>query len=226
MTRRYLRVFTSSVSTGRDSWGPPPLEHAHLQRVLRCSSPIHKLTSDPSSRSLSRLHLSHPLHPRPPSSLPSSHGSKMRTPLPLRRQVRLDTYHSLSYNSSVPTCRLYFTTFPHPPPKQETLNDPGSQLEQVNVRGIRTPPCESSEPTKHYYFTIDDQLMYMSFFQDWGPLNVAMVYKACIYIHSLLIVSLSLFYAIQTPVPCEPKYGGARTEQTTRPPFTPSPPLS
>jgi Dual specificity protein phosphatase, N-terminal half len=88
-----------------------------------------------------------------------------------------------------PTCRLYFTTFPHPPPKQETLNDPGFQLEQIDVRGIRTPPSDSSEPTKHYYFTIDDQLMYMSFFQDWGPLNVAMVYKACIYIHSLLIVS-------------------------------------
>ena len=34
--------------------------------------------------------------------------------------------------------------------------------------------------------------MYMSFFQDWGPLNVAMVYKACIFIHSLLIVSGSL----------------------------------
>ncbi|KAF8264304.1 protein-tyrosine phosphatase-like protein [Lactarius quietus] len=83
--------------------------------------------------------------------------------------------------------RLYFTTFPHPPPKQETLNDPGFQTEPVNVRGIRTPPSESSEPIKHYYFTIDDQLMYMSFFQDWGPLNVAMVYKACIYIHSLLI---------------------------------------
>ncbi|KAI9511288.1 tyrosine protein phosphatase [Russula earlei] len=83
--------------------------------------------------------------------------------------------------------RLYFTTFPHPPPKQDSLNRPGSQLEQVNVRGIPTPPCESSEPTKHYYFTIDDQLMYMSFFQDWGPLNVAMVYKACIYIHSLLM---------------------------------------
>lgn len=78
--------------------------------------------------------------------------------------------------------------------EQEALNDPGFQTEQVNVRGIRTPPSESSEPIKHYYFTIDDQLMYMSFFQDWGPLNVAMVYKACIYIHSLLIVSHSLSY--------------------------------
>ena len=101
-----------------------------------------------------------------------------------------------------PTCRLYFTTFPHPPPKQEALNDPGFQTEQVNVRGIRTPPSESSEPIKHYYFTIDDQLMYMSFFQDWGPLNVAMVYKACIYIHSLLIVSNPPSYASPIPYVC------------------------
>ncbi len=66
--------------------------------------------------------------------------------------------------------------------------------------------------------------MYMSFFQDWGPLNVAMVYKACIYIHSLLIVSVSLFYGMQRPLPYEPKYGGTRIEQTTRAPSTQSPP--
>jgi len=123
----------------------------------------------------------------------SPHGPKVRTTVPFRRQVRLDRYRK-STGTHLLTCRLYFTTFPHPPPKQETLNNPRSQLEQVDVRGICTPPCESLEPTKHYYFTIDDQLMYMSFFQDWGPLNVAMVYKACIFIHSLLIVSDSLFY--------------------------------
>jgi len=116
-----------------------------------------------------------------------------------------------------PTCRLYFTTFPHPPPKQETLNDPRSQSEQVNVRGIRTPPCESSEPTKNYYFTIDDQLMYMSFFQDWGPLNVAMVYKACIYIHSLLIVSVSLFCGRQHPYPVKRSMEG---RESGRLPYT------
>ncbi|KAG6833859.1 hypothetical protein H0H87_011793 [Tephrocybe sp. NHM501043] len=38
----------------------------------------------------------------------------------------------------------------------------------------------------YYYFTIDDQLLYLSFFQDWGPLNLSMVYKACILIHELL----------------------------------------
>ena len=109
-------------------------------------------------------------------------------------------YFPIRTRTHPPTCRLYFTTFPHPPPKQETLNDPGFQLEQIDVRGIRTPPSDSSEPTKHYYFTIDDQLMYMSFFQDWGPLNVAMVYKACIYIHSLLIVSrISILQRETTP---------------------------
>lgn len=41
----------------------------------------------------------------------------------------------------------------------------------------------------YWYFTLDDQLPYLSFFQDWGPLNLAMVYKACILIHELLQVS-------------------------------------
>lgn len=118
------------------------------------------------------------------------------------------------HRNSLLTCRLYFTTFPHPPPKQETLNNPGSQLEQVNVRGISTPPCESLEPTKHYYFTIDDQLMYMSFFQDWGPLNVAMVYKACIFIHSLLIVSDSLFHEMRLQVFHDRCSKERETEQT------------
>jgi cell division cycle 14 len=30
----------------------------------------------------------------------------------------------------------------------------------------------------------------MSFFEDWGPLNIAMVYKACILIHELLEVNV------------------------------------
>jgi cell division cycle 14 len=46
----------------------------------------------------------------------------------------------------------------------------------------------SVEDARYYFFTIDDQLVYLSFFQDWGPLNLAMVYKACILIHELLQV--------------------------------------
>lgn len=33
---------------------------------------------------------------------------------------------------------------------------------------------------------MDDQLHYLSFYMDWGPLNLAMVYRSCIMIHSLL----------------------------------------
>ncbi|KAF9451742.1 phosphatases II [Macrolepiota fuliginosa MF-IS2] len=85
--------------------------------------------------------------------------------------------------------RLYFTTFPHPPPKPEVLNrlaaEPGNQP-RVRSCPRGGPSASPDDGTTYYYFTVDDQLLYLSFFQDWGPLNIAMVYKACIYIHELL----------------------------------------
>ncbi|CCM05656.1 uncharacterized protein FIBRA_07886 [Fibroporia radiculosa] len=85
--------------------------------------------------------------------------------------------------------RLYFTTFHNPPPRSDILNRLAN--EQDNTPQVRGAPSGSSSVTpdddaKYYYFTIDDQLLYLSFFQDWGPLNLAMVYKACILIHELL----------------------------------------
>ncbi|KIM67838.1 hypothetical protein SCLCIDRAFT_1209972 [Scleroderma citrinum Foug A] len=85
--------------------------------------------------------------------------------------------------------RLFFTTFPHPPPSPHALNNQSTDS--------ATQPCVRSNPragqtaspdddVTYYYFTVDDQLLYLSFFQDWGPLNIAMVYKACILIHELL----------------------------------------
>ena len=56
--------------------------------------------------------------------------------------------------------------------------------------------------------------MYMSFFQDWGPLNVAMVYKACIFIHTLLTVSDLLLYEMQLPVLCDVRTKVRDTEQS------------
>ena len=87
--------------------------------------------------------------------------------------------------------RLYFTSFPHPPPRPDVLNHLAQDPD--NAPDIRGAPRGSSSTTpdddaKYYYFTIDDQLLYLSFFQDWGPLNLAMVYKACILIHELLQV--------------------------------------
>ncbi|EED79330.1 candidate tyrosine protein phosphatase [Postia placenta Mad-698-R] len=96
-------------------------------------------------------------------------------------------------NSCEPLChfggRLYFTTFQNPAPRADVLNRFAN--EQDHAPRIRGPPPTGTTSTpdddaKYYYFTIDDQLLYLSFFQDWGPLNLAMVYKACILIHELL----------------------------------------
>ncbi|KAF8974296.1 protein-tyrosine phosphatase-like protein [Flammula alnicola] len=85
--------------------------------------------------------------------------------------------------------RLYFTTFPHPPPTAQVLNrlaaEPGNQP-RVRARPRGGPSASPDDYASYYYFTIDDQLLYLSFFQDWGPLNLSMVYKACILIHELL----------------------------------------
>lgn len=96
------------------------------------------------------------------------------------------------------SARLYFTTFPHPAPKQSTLNDL-KDGDKPRVRGTAKggPSVTPDDDAKYYYFTIDDQLVYMSFYQDWGPLNIAMVYKACIYIHSLLGVCYRLILRLR-----------------------------
>jgi Dual specificity protein phosphatase, N-terminal half len=92
--------------------------------------------------------------------------------------------------------RLYFTTFPHPPPSPQVLNrlsgEPGNQP-RVRARPRGGPSASPDDSASYYYFTIDDQLLYLSFFQDWGPLNIAMVYKACILIHELLEVCQHTF---------------------------------
>jgi hypothetical protein len=56
--------------------------------------------------------------------------------------------------------RLGYTYFAHPAPRAEVLNalTPGSEGDGGD-EGI-------------YWFTVDDQLQYLSFFQDYGPLNV------------------------------------------------------
>ena len=58
------------------------------------------------------------------------------------------------------------------------------------IRGTSrgSAPVTPEVEARYYYFSVDDQLVYTSFFQDWGPLNLAMVYKSCIYIHQLLVV--------------------------------------
>lgn len=95
-------------------------------------------------------------------------------------------------NSNIARNRLYFTTFPHPAPLPHVLNRPAQEkTDKPRVRSklnSRGSPATPDEDALYYYFTIDHQLLYLSFFKDWGPLNLAMVYKACILIHELLEV--------------------------------------
>ncbi|KAG9014961.1 cell division control protein 14 [Tulasnella sp. JGI-2019a] len=84
--------------------------------------------------------------------------------------------------------RLYFTTFPQPTPLPQTLNNAKIPIRpkirsKTRYHG-QTPT--SDENATYYWFTIDDDLPYLSFFEDWGPLNLGQVYKACILIHELL----------------------------------------
>ena len=109
----------------------------------------------------------------------------------------LDVISSCSTNSNNPPNRLFFTTFPQQPPlPPDILNKLAAESDmkprvrsRSNPWGLSATPDHDDAP--YYYFTIDDKLVYMSFFQDWGPLNIAMVYKACILIHELLEVNLA-----------------------------------
>ena len=105
-----------------------------------------------------------------------------------------------THTTTLNTRRLYFTTFPHPAPHSRSLNASGEAVTQPRIRARPRggPSASPDEIASYYYFTIDDQLLYLSFFQDWGPLNIAMVYKACILIHELLEVRHSAQLSLAT----------------------------
>ncbi|KAH9813578.1 protein-tyrosine phosphatase-like protein [Melampsora americana] len=62
--------------------------------------------------------------------------------------------------------RLAFTYFSNPIPDPNKLN------------------AQTNSDT--YWFTIDNLLVYLSFFQDTGPLNCACLYRFCLHLHGLL----------------------------------------
>jgi cell division cycle 14 len=95
------------------------------------------------------------------------------------------------WNVDLSRSRLYFTTFPAPAPSTGNLNNPKNPLHPKIRSKTRyfSQGSISDDAATYYWFTIDDDLPYMSFFEDWGPLNLGQVYKACILIHELLEVS-------------------------------------
>ncbi|PKI84104.1 hypothetical protein MVES1_002155 [Malassezia vespertilionis] len=79
--------------------------------------------------------------------------------------------------------RFWFGVFdeqamPHP----EVLNS-GNGLQAAAF------PLDLSveRPERMHWFSVDEDLVYLSFSQDWGPLNIAMFYRFCVHVHQMLI---------------------------------------
>lgn len=78
--------------------------------------------------------------------------------------------------------RLWFGMFASPAPSHEQLNQ-GSGLDYAQFPSDAPLP----QPRNMYWFTVDEDLVYLSFAKDWGPLNIAMFYRFCVHVHQLLI---------------------------------------
>lgn len=86
--------------------------------------------------------------------------------------------------------RLWFTWFSGTLPPEETLNANsglGAAWKNFDNDEIKRhiDPAETN-PTRLHWFNIDYDLVYLSFWFDWGPLNVGMFYRFCLHVHHML----------------------------------------
>ncbi len=115
--------------------------------------------------------------------------------------------------------RFYFAVFDHPAPSASQLNANGgteaavfptepsllygswvrreyeAQVEQARARGKRRDrrwqPLPGKIPDQFHWFSIDERLQYSCFFDDWGPLNAAALFRFCTEVQNLMEVSLA-----------------------------------
>ncbi|KAN0062314.1 cell division control protein 14 [Thecaphora frezii] len=71
--------------------------------------------------------------------------------------------------------RLWFTYFRDAAPSPVLLNRRNGRI-----------AAPGSDGARYHWFNVDNDLVYLSFFDDWGPLNVAMFYRFCLHVHHLL----------------------------------------
>ena len=105
------------------------------------------------------------------------------------------------------TSNFSFSYFSDPTPKADLLNQAGGRqaaglphteelleqhlasIERMGENAVaaasQTAPHLSADCIVHW-FNIDSELIYLSFFDDWGPLNVAMFYRFCLHLHHLI----------------------------------------
>lgn len=80
--------------------------------------------------------------------------------------------------------RFWFAVF-----AQERFPDATTLNAGNGLRHAAFPPDLPSDarPTHLHWFCIDEDLVYLSFSNDWGPLNIAMFYRFCVHVHQMLI---------------------------------------
>ncbi|CAO1622523.1 unnamed protein product [Parajaminaea phylloscopi] len=86
--------------------------------------------------------------------------------------------------------RLYFTYFKTPPPASllNRKNGVGAAWFETGKSGRQAYDSGQSEdvPERFHWFNVDEELVYLAFYEDWGPLNVALFYRFCMHVHQLL----------------------------------------
>ncbi|MBW0545355.1 hypothetical protein O181_085070 [Austropuccinia psidii MF-1] len=103
-------------------------------------------------------------------------------PAPLPSSIPSSSNNPSFKPPTLPICefgpRLGFTCFSNPIPDANFLNS--IQSSSVSTKN----PAHSDQSP--YWFTIDSVLVYLSFYQDTGPLNCACLYRFCLHLHGLL----------------------------------------
>ncbi|KAJ9476173.1 Tyrosine-protein phosphatase CDC14 [Pseudozyma hubeiensis] len=86
--------------------------------------------------------------------------------------------------------RLWFTYFSGDLPSEDDLNEHDGQpsawknFDDAEIKKY-VDPAETN-PARLHWFNIDHDLVYLSFWFDWGPLNVGMFYRFCLHVHHML----------------------------------------
>lgn len=86
--------------------------------------------------------------------------------------------------------RLWFTWFDASLPNEDELNlDAGHGAAWTNFDDgevSKYVDAAETKPARLHWFNIDHDLVYLSFWFDWGPLNVGMFYRFCLHVHHML----------------------------------------
>ncbi|KAL4402017.1 cell division control protein 14 [Malassezia pachydermatis] len=79
--------------------------------------------------------------------------------------------------------RFWFGVFRDTMPDADSLNE----RDGMGCARLPTDLPADARPGKLQWFCIDEDLVYLSFSNDWGPLNIAMFYRFCVHVHQMLI---------------------------------------